>query len=348
MQKVRHLKSSSFLTVIFIVVFLFAGSVFWYDYAIDKIVENKEKTINSFKEEQFNAIWAYLENLQLQADKEITEISKSIEDDILSLSHEELEQLQSDLNNDTFNHNLHKIFTEHIEGVSFNGINNHMNGVVIMNNDGYLEDFNYHRATASNGSNIREWKIDLEKSYNKDLEHDAINKILNRNSGIIALESYNLLKDKDNDHILIEEMTYESLLNVYLNEGLNGLRNYQIFVPYYITDFGDIFGQPDILHGSKVDNNKLIIIQEFNLYDQITNTHKNLFNNDLVNSINNRYNDVLRILYIFGISLIASVLCLIFYLCNIYNKLVYHEEECETIINECKESLLDNEMQDIE
>ena len=348
MQKVRHLKSSSFLTVIFIVVFLFAGSVFWYDYAIDKIVENKEKTINSFKEEQFNVIWAYLENLQLQADKEITEVSKSIEEDILSMSHEELTQLQSDLTNDIFNDKLHKIFAKNIEGVGFNGIKNHMNGIIIMNNDGYLEDFNYHRAVSSNESNVREWETDLERSYNKELEQDAINKILNRNSGIIALESYNLLKD-DNDHIMIEEMTYESLLNVYLNEGLCGLRNYQIFVPYYITDFGDIFGEPDILHGSKVDNNKLIIVQEFNLYDQITSNHKNLFNNDLVDNITTRYNDVLRILYIFGISLIASVLCLIFYLCNIYNKLVYHEEECEnTDNNELEESLLDNEMQDIE
>ena len=344
MQKGKHLNASSFLTMVFIIVLLFTGSVSYYKFIIDKIVDNKETTIRSFKEEQFNVIWTSLKNLQLQADKEITEISKNIEKDILSLSSEELKKIQHDMSNNISNSKLHEIFTSNIEGVNFNGINNHMNSVVIINNNGYLEDYNYYRASAPNESNVREWKVDLENSYNKELEKDAIDKILNRNSGIIALESYNLLKQ---DHIMIEEMTYESLLNVYLNEGIQGLRNYQIFVPYYITDFGDIFGIPDMIHGTKVDNNKLIIVQEFNLYDQITYNKDNLYNDDQFINVTNRYNDILRLLYIFGISLVTSVLCLIFYLCNIYNRILYNEDEYDNKYDN-GDSLLNDETQDNE
>lgn len=344
MRSARHLKSNNFLTMIFIIVLLFTASVFLYKNIIDKIVDNRQMTIESFKEEQFNVIWTSLENLQLQADKEITKISKNIEEDILSLSNEELVLLQSDMTNDTFNKTLHEILISNIKGVGFNDINNHMNGIVVMTNDGYIEDFNYYRASPSSNSNVREWQVDLDHSYNKELELDAIDKLLNRHSGIIALESYDLTKNEN--HIIIDEMTYDSLLNVYLDEGLNGLKNYQIFVPYYITDFGDIFGNPDILHGSKVDNNKLIVAQEFNVYDQIMNSQEDLFNTEQIQNVITRYNDLLRLLYIFGISLISAVLSLVIYLCNIYNTLVYHEEELIVDNDEEEDSLLDSETQD--
>ena len=205
-----------------------------------------------------------------------------------------------------------------------------------MTIDGYIEDFNYYRTT-ENSSNIRSWQESIDRSYNIDLENDAIDKLLNRNSGIIALESYNLIKN--DNHIMINELTYKSLLNVFLEEGVNGLKNYQIFVPYYITDFGDIFGNPDIIHGSKIKNNKLIVVQEFNLYDQIMNRHDDLFNDIQIKQVINRYDEVLRLMQILGISLVASVTGLIFYLCNMYNDIVIDEEDDD---DESEESLSNN------
>ena len=325
MPKTQHIKSNSFLTVILVVVCLFTASVFMYKFVIDKTVDNKQLTIESIKEEQFNVIWSTLEKILLEAEKSVTTVSKEIETDILNLSPEELEQMQEDMSNDKLNHNLHEILNSNIEGVVLHGIKNHMNGFVVMTTDGYIEDFNYYRALESSDFNVRNWEVVIENSYNKELEKDAINKLLNRTSGIIALESYNLIKNEN--HIKINELTYDSLLNVFLNEGIDGLRNYQIFVPYYITDFGDIFGNPDIIHGTKFDNNKIIVVQEFNLYNQIIKQH-DLFNNEQVDAVTHRYNELLRLLYILGISLIASVISLILYLCNIYNRLVYHEDHC--------------------
>ena len=350
MNKTQHLKSNSFLTMILLVVCLFAASLFTYKTIIDKIVANKEMTIESFKEEQFNLIWTSINSLQLQAEKEVTKISKNIENSILNLSPEQLKQLQEDMNNDIINHDLHKILNSNIQGKNLNGITNHMNGIVVMTTDGFIEDYNYYRALEKNESNVKEWQTAIINSYNKELEKDAFDKLLNRGTGIIALESYNLTKN--DNHIKINEFTYDNLLHVYINEGINGLRNYQIFVPYYITDVGDIFGEPDILHGTKLDNNKLIVIQEFNLYDQISFNQDNVFNDEESKNITVRYDELLRLLYLFGISLIASVIGLIIYLCNVYNNMAYHEYECtgeEDSEDKCEEdSLLDGETQDNE
>ena len=334
MQKTHRIKPNDFLRIILVVVCICTASVFMYKSVIDKISYNRDATTEAFKEEQFKVIWSSLEALYIQAETEVTEISESIEDNILDLSDDQLLKLQQDLTNDTLNQDLHKILNSNMEGKNLNGISNHMNSIVVMTTDGFIEDYNYNRAVETNGSSVRSWELAIDNSYNKELEQDAINKLLNRNSGIIALESYNLTKD--DNHIKINELTYESLLEVYLEEGINGLRNYQIFVPYYITDFGDIFGTPDIIHGSKVDNNKLIVVQEFNLYDQVMYKQYNLFNDEQVKEINARYNDLLRLSYVLGITLVTSVIALIIYLCNMYNTLLVDEEE-ETLIDNNKD-----------
>ena len=343
MQKTPHAKSSSFLTMIMVIACLFTASIFVYKYVIDKTIDNRNATIEAFKEEQFDVIWSSLNAFMLQAEKEVTEVSKNIEKDILELSEEELKLLEEDMDNDRINQNLHEILNSNIKDHSFNGIKNHMNGIVVMTVDGYIEDFNYYRAVSSIEYYLRLWQTDINNAYNKELEEDAIDKLLNRNSGIIALESYNLIKNAD--HVKINELTYETLLDVFLNEGIYGLRNYQIFVPYYITDFGDIFGNPDIVHGAKVDNNKIIVVQEFNLYDQIMHNQNMLFDNDEIKNIITRYTELLRLLYILGISLAGSVIGLILYLGNAYNKIVYVEEEYEESNDT---SLLNNETQDNE
>ena len=124
MTKAQHFKSKNFLTTILVVVCLFTASVFMYKTVTDNLSSNRQATINAFKEEQFNIIWSSLETLQLQAEKEVTEISKEIEKGILNLTPEELDQLEMDMSNDVLNENLHEILNSNIKNHSLNGINN--------------------------------------------------------------------------------------------------------------------------------------------------------------------------------------------------------------------------------
>lgn len=328
------------------VILVFSSSVFIYKNIIDTIKSNYNITAEAFKEEQFKVLWSSLGELQLQSEKEVSEISKNIENDILKLSSKDLEQLQFDMTNNYHNEKLHNILMKNIQGKNLNGINNHRNGIVVMTTKGFIEDSNYRRAehNANNNSTFRPWEYNIENSYNKELEKNAIDKLLNRTSGIIVFETYDLVKN--DDHIKIKEMNYESLLEVYLREGLEGLRNYQIFVPYYITDIGDIFGAVDIVHGIQVDNNKIIVAQEFNLYDQIMSSNDNLFSNAEIKNLLNRYDDILRLLYIFGIALVMGICGVIFYFCSMHNNIIELEYEQEEIISQLEnEALRTDKMQ---
>lgn len=324
-------KTKFMLGMMISVVLIFASSVFVYKNIMDIVVRNEETTTQAFKEEQFNVIWSSLLNLQLQSEKEIFDLSSKIENSILALSNEQLIQMQYDMTNDIHNNDLHYILMKNIENQNLNNIKNHRNGIVVMSTKGYIEDFNYRRAqeiSSERTALFREWQDSINNSYNKELEKDAISKLLNRTSGIIALESYDLTNNPE--HIKIRELTYDSLLEVFLKEGMEGLRNYQIFVPHYITDFGDIFGNPDISQGIKVQNNKIIVVQEFNLYDQITANENKLANNDELKDLTARYNELKIWLYFFGLLLIIAVISLIFYFSTLYNHLIDCEnlEEC--------------------
>lgn len=337
-------RSKFIIGIMIFVILAFSSSVFGYKNIISLVKENCQKTTEAFREEQFKVLWSSLNNLQLQSEKEISKISEDIERDILALSDEKLQKLHYDMTNNIHNQDLHKILMKNIENQNLNDIRNHRNGVVVMSTEGYLEDFNYRRANLvaeDHESSFREWDDNLKNSYNETLEKNAIEKLLNRTSGIIALESYDLIES--DDHIKIKEMNYESLLQVFLAEGMEGLRNYQIFVPYYITDIGDIFGIPDISQGIKVDNNKIIVVQEFNLYDQIMLTENSeLFNDNEIKNVTSRYNELLRWLYIVGIILVTGVSGLIFYFCGIYNEIIEREYDEQ---NENDTPRTDNEMQ---
>jgi hypothetical protein len=302
--------------------------VFLYSNIINTVKDNLHDTTEAFKEEQFNVIWSFLNDLQEKAEDKVTKISLNIETKILNLSNEDLEKLHADMESNSFNENLHNILTSNIQNQCLNGINNHRNGIIVTTTKGYIEDFNYRRANIAgnkNASLFREWAYNYENSYNRPLEENAIDKLLNRTSGIIALESYDLINNPN--HIKIKELTYKTLLGVFLEEGMEGLRNYQIFVPYYITDLGDIFGTPDIFHGTKVENHKIIVIQEFNLYDQLNNhSVSKIFDEAQIDNLNSRHTEVLNQLYIFGIALVTAVCALIFYFCTVYNSLIAHEE----------------------
>lgn len=336
-------RSKFIIGIMIFVILAFSSSVIGYRNIITLVEANCQKTVEAFKEEQFKVLWSSLNTLQLQSEKEISKISEDIEKDILALSDDQLSNLQYDMTNNIHNQDLHDILMKNIENQNLNNVKNHRNGIVVLSTRGFMEDFNYRRANLTSDdhkSSFRVWEDSIKSSYNKELEKNAIEKLLNRTSGIIALESYNLTGN--DNHIKIKEMNYESLLKVFLAEGMEGLRNYQIFVPYYITDIGDIFGTPDISQGIIVDNNKIIMVQEFNLYDQIMADTTKSFDDDQIKSVTARYNELLRWLHIVGILLITAVSGLIFYFCGIYNDIIEREYEEN---DETDKPRTDNEMQ---
>lgn len=328
----KNKKSLVLIRLMIFIIVAFSSSVILYTNVINDLKKSSDNNIRYLKNSMYNSIYTYLDILMNEAKEEVDQTGEDVKRDLLSLPKEQLKDIQEDMSNDIHNPVLHKIINNNIKGKDFKGVNNSKNSMLAMTSNGVLEDFNYRRAeTISQNSNThitnRSWEHEIENSFNSSLAQVSVDKLLNRTNGIIAFEPYNLINGQDS-HIMIKEFTYDEVKKVYLNEGLDGLRNFQVYIPYYITSNGDIFGQEDIIHGVKQNNNKIIIVQEFNLYDQIINNASYLTDDDeIIEAIRDEYSETIRILYLFGVALVIAICGLIFYFCSLYNMIVEHENE---------------------
>ncbi len=193
-----------------------------------------------------------------------------IHQDILSKYGNNFDLLKHDIDYPSDNSLLSKILDSHLKDVWINKDNN-SNKVFVISDNNII------------------WNKSLpiiSDSYESYITVDElINYIFNSNLGQISLDSIrdgNITKNKiifweaiqsnDNNHNIIDNMDIKELLNIYSNEGIEGLKSYEILVTGYITKNGDIFGEDDIDSlGHKIDNSKIMIIQRVNLYDILYN-----------------------------------------------------------------------------
>lgn len=287
-----------------------------YGFAIDGVKTTNMRTINQIKIEKFEAIYTYILDLQNDAYNSARSVSRSMESYMRNLDQE---TLKDELESGEISENLDDIFCSHTSGKIFNNVDNSRNGFIIANTHGILYDSNYKRV---NGKDSRTWKSEIKNSYNPELEEEAINRLLEKSDDLIITESVNFLRDDYENHIKITTSTYDSLLEVYLKEGIEGFRNYQVLCPAYITNNGDIFGQKDIVSGIKMENNKIIVIQEFNIYDQISHNKPSLMNDDEIRIIAEEHSNSISFLYIIALCFIVFVIVLLIYFSNSYNNYI--------------------------
>lgn len=155
-----------------------------------------------------------------------------------------------------------KIFSADINDVYINR-DTENNRVFIANKDGILADKGFVSSTKAS----RDWNSEIKAKFNPDLTSKAVSMILTKNKETIYWMPDTVEKDTSTQ---ISEPSLKALKQTYETYGLDELKKYDILVPVYITNDGDIFGNSDVdIHGLKVDNDKIIVIQEFSIYDAI-------------------------------------------------------------------------------
>lgn len=298
---------------IFIMIILISGLIL-YMYTVDRVKHAEEKSIEDYRIVQYERLYSELQLLTSQAYDNARNIAQNIETE---LRQQNLDELKYDMDNGEINEEMYETIESVIEGRSMNNIDNYRNGIIVMTQNGILEDFNYERVSSIKDRSLRTWDVEIDAAYNQELEKEAINRLLNHSNALIATETINRL---GMDHIKISTLSYESLREIFLKEGIEGFKNYQFMSPAYITENGDIFGQDDIVQGIKQPNHKIIIVQEFNLYDQLKHMNSELFEmDDHILYIKKDFSVTLSIMYIMGLFYIASTITLLFYFSHLYN-----------------------------
>lgn len=134
----------------------------------------------------------------------------------------------------------------------------------------------------------RTWEEEANSRINSMLYKDSVEKILHQQVSYAIIESSLYEQSHVGDPMGTSDINV--IESEYLKYGIGVLKSYNIIVPSYLTDHGDIFGIPDITpDGTRSDNHKITIIQEFNLFDSIL-PYDNLF--EQYNSARNTCKDI--------------------------------------------------------
>lgn len=315
--KKNHKKTAKLMCILML---LSLGLCLVYSEVINEVHSEQITSIEDTKEEQFTQVYNYLQILEEKSYNDIKIVSSDIEKDINY--NVDLAQLKKDMDTNVHNQDLHNILENNIKGKYLNDINNYRNGIFIVTSDYILEDPSYDRSS----NTTRSWRNDIKNSYNSNLKKDAYNKLMNHHTdSLIVIEPVDLMDDSSS-HTKVDYMNEQVLKDIFMKEGINGLRNYQFLIPAYITENGDVFGQEDIVQGQRTNNHKIIVIQEFNLYDQIMKEYPAMNNDDDLEELQLRYNNTMNWLYILGCLFIICVIVLLIMVSSIYNKFIEDHE----------------------
>ena len=319
MNKKYALKRTKHLSLLIaLVLLIFVSTMLIFSHLL-KEVNGYFISVDKYFEEDISDNVLYIkEQLEEDVSKELMKVAQKIENDIVENT--DLDKLEKELNSaDDIPDELEKIFRKNIYGVYLLGIENDRNDIFICNKNGILSDYDISSATDKEN---RTWKYEIKHQYNKKLAKNTSDKL-------ITMEDYNNLvferekQSKNKNHKLYKEVTNDTIREIISREGFEGLKPYTFLVPVYITNDGDIFGKYDVVGTHKQTNNKIIIVQEYSLYDYIIAT-------DIVDEINEQarqdhvkleHRQIMSHLYIFAISMILSVICIIVIISIISNNI---------------------------
>ena len=292
-------------TAILVILFIFGTTLCIFNLIINEGTDIENSMFTSLSERDAEYILLLKKNLDLSISDDTKQIALNIENDIKETIN--LDELQGQMDKGIYSKELENIFANHIKS---------NNNIMICNKDGIITDYNLSRATED-----RSWEAEINNQYNKELAKTTIKNILNQNTdSILVFES---TKSKEEGHKYLSSLTEDDIIEIYLNEGIDGLKNYVFVVPAYITDKGDIFGKNDIFQGHKQNTNKIIVLQVYNLYDHIKdyNIDKLLKNESLEDKLSSYKSS----LYIYGIIYIISIISTMIFIFLLSNAIYYRD-----------------------
>jgi hypothetical protein len=114
---------------------------------------------------------------------------------------------------------------------------------------------------------------ELAKHYNYELGYDALKRVLTQNKDEIIFWEY--LPSTNPNHKKLSSVSLAALKDIFMTEGIEGLRTYEFLTPVYINNNSDIFGVQIVnnLGSYDKDSRQMIVVQGFSLYDAIMKNH---------------------------------------------------------------------------
>lgn len=285
-------KVVSISTLIILCTFILFGYLQFEEY------HNMTKNFESIKQSVDEGFEMYIETVLVENQKK-AEISTGLYTDIINkeiLNEYEgnLDELIKDIENPKDDTKLVEIIENNLSDVFINDSSNHNRPIVATQ-----KHIIWNRVISYDYKNFDDnvsWDDFINNHYNPKLSKLAVDAIIDMNSSKNKIIFWEALGNNNPEHKIIDNMDISEIIDVYKKEGLSALKSYEILVPKYITEDGDIFGNKDTdSSGRKVDTNKIIVIQRINVFDALKQ-HKSelaVYENE-IEKINMSYDDMSR------------------------------------------------------
>lgn len=231
------------------------------------------------KESEWNYIESVLKENQDKAKIQSDAIRDNIKDDINDEYKNKESVLRNDIDNIDPSSKFINILNTNISE-KFLNVKNDNNDLFIMSTWQKVINFALKGAilidksiNCSEDGEIRTLDIELNKQYNYELGYDAMKRILSQNYSEPIFWEY--LPSENPNHIKLKVCSLAGLKEVYMAEGIDGLKTYELLSTSNINDSSDIFGINKInnLGSYEEENRQLIVVQGFSIYDELMTKH---------------------------------------------------------------------------
>lgn len=306
----RHIRQRILIYIISL--FLFSGCIVIMNGIKQTTKTYYETSIQNYEWSLWEAFYSNLKNAQEFGRFSITNCTNEIQNDIRSDL--DMEKLRFSLENNVYYKDfdllLRSTFQDNVFTLRSYSINRNRNSIFVLCNGKIIANYSYDGLygivykdnQVIKGNDIRD--IVSSRFYNKKLSLAAIDSIENHSSDLIVWQEVapNNFTDKT-----YTSFDWSTIKEIFDTQGIEGFASYEILIPTYITDYGNIFGEYDNNNGTA--NNKIIIVQKLNIKDYFTVLMPSfdMVSFNRLNEMKNIYSNIQIITNIFEIILYLSI-----------------------------------------
>lgn len=252
------------LSLLIVVFFLFYQEYEYTHKREARVIETTKLAENELNKTVYQA-------LKRDAQEKTDRVALEIRQNLISNYGDNLDKFGDDYNNPTENTILVKTIDDVI-----NSDKNRFFYVESDANDMFALSTKRVIADQSNDCSVEDGVVrmledEIPSHYNPRLARQSIEGLINGSDSHLFWRYKNTTKTND---IGLKEMDIDKVLKLPLSQ----LKDYEFLTVSYIDKYGDILGDKDVsLMGSKNDTKKLMIVQGFNLYEQIESEFKSSY-----------------------------------------------------------------------
>lgn len=284
-----------------------------------------EESIDTYRESRWDSLWTNYKAARSLVYTDLNTRALNIQNEIKTEL--DMNKLKESLTNNTYYSDFDEILRNNLQSnVLINGsksMDRNRNSIFVICNGKIIANYAhdemygvpYKEGQQIEGNDLKE--IIKEEYYNKELSLNALNQIETQSSDMIVWQS------RSNNGEKISTFTTTTMRKIFEQGGISCFESYEILIPVYITEYGNIFDEHDTAVDPTV-NNKIIIVQKMNLKDYLMNTMPgaDILSDSKLVSLEDHYNNLKIVIGIFEIILYVCIIMYVLFVVFSINQIV--------------------------